>query len=144
MSAWFCSGPPRPKRKLPTQYAIQLSMIVVITSCAPTVAFRKPATAAMPAPASIASAIARKTCGPLAMPAHDEPTHTETIAPVMYWPWPPMLKRPQRNANATARPVQMSVVVRISVCVRLKAASAFVSVFHQKKTWWCVNGMSMW
>ena len=42
-STLFCSGPPRPNRKLPVQYAIQLSMIVVITSCAPTVAFRKPA-----------------------------------------------------------------------------------------------------
>ena len=71
------------------------------------------------APASIASAIARKTCRPCAMPAHDEPTQTETIAPVMYWPWPPMLKRPQRNANATASPVQISVVVRISVCVQV-------------------------
>ena len=40
----------------------------------------------------------------------------------MYWPWPPMLKRPQRNANATARPVRMSVVVRISVCWRFSAA----------------------
>ena len=58
------------------------------------------------------------------MPAHDEPTQTETIAPVMYWPCPPMLKSPQRNANATASPVQISVVVRISVCVRLYDASA--------------------
>jgi len=53
------------------------------------------------------------------MPAHEEPTHTATIAPVMYWPCPPMLKRPQRNANDTASPVRISVVVSSSVCDRL-------------------------
>ena len=41
---------------------------------------------------------------------------------MMYWPWPPMLNRPQRNANATARPVRISGVVWISVCWRLSAA----------------------
>ena len=109
-------------------------MIVVITSCAPTVAFSRPATAAIAAPATHARRIARKTCSPFAIPAHDEPTHTATIAPVMYWPWPPMLNRPQRNANDTARPVRMSVVVSSSVCVRLNGASAFAFVSHQKKT----------
>ena len=39
-----------------------------------------------------------------------------------YWPWPPMLNIPQRNANATARPQRISVVVCRSVCVRLYAA----------------------
>ena len=38
-----------------------------------------------------------------------------------YWPWPPMLNMPQRNANATASPVRISVVVCSSVCVRLYA-----------------------
>jgi len=38
-----CSGPPWPKRYDPTQIEIQLSMIVEITSCAPTVALRIPA-----------------------------------------------------------------------------------------------------
>ena len=56
------------------------------------------------------------------MPAKDEPIQTATMAPTMYWPWPPMLKRPQRKANATARPVRISVVVSISVCWRLAAA----------------------
>ncbi len=46
----------------PTQSAIQLSMIVVITSCAPTVAFRKPAIPAHAAPQSIAASTARSTC----------------------------------------------------------------------------------
>ena len=41
---------------------------------------------------------------------------------MMYWPWPPMLNRPQRNANATARPVRISGVVTISVCCRFSAA----------------------
>ncbi len=39
----FWSGPCWPNSHSPTQIAIQLSMIVVITSCAPTVAFRIPA-----------------------------------------------------------------------------------------------------
>ena len=39
----FCSGPPWPKRYDAVQIAIQLSMIVEITSCAPTVAFSRPA-----------------------------------------------------------------------------------------------------
>ena len=37
----------------------------------------------------------------------------------MYWPWPPMLNRPQRKANATARPVRISGVAIRSVCWRL-------------------------
>ena len=61
------------------------------------------------------------------MLSNDEPTQTAMIAPARYWPWPPMLNRPQRNANATASPTRISVVVRISVCWRLKAASEPVS-----------------
>jgi hypothetical protein len=38
-----------------------------------------------------------------------------------------MLKSPQRKANATASPVRISVVVRISVCWRLIAAIATAS-----------------
>ena len=52
----FWSGPPAPKNHSPTQIAIQLSMIVVITSWAPTVAFRKPAIPAQAAPARVAAA----------------------------------------------------------------------------------------
>jgi hypothetical protein len=40
-----------------------------------------------------------------------------------YWPLPPMLNRPQRNANATASPTRISVVVRMSVCWRFSAAA---------------------
>ena len=59
----FWSGPPSPTRYVPTQIAIQLSMIVVITSWAPTVAFRKPAIPAQIAPASVAATIPISTCG---------------------------------------------------------------------------------
>src|SRR5947208_469261 len=99
-----CSGPPKPTRSLPTQYAIQLSMIVVITSCAPTVALRKPAIAAQQAPASAARTIASRTCHTCGAPGSAAPTQFATIRPIRYWPWPPMLKSPQRKAKATARP----------------------------------------
>ena len=56
------------------------------------------------------------------MLSKDTPTHSARIEPMMYWPWPPMLNRPQRNANATARPVRISGVVWISVCCRFSAA----------------------
>jgi hypothetical protein len=55
-----------------------------------------------------------------------------------------MLKRPQRNANATASPVRISGVVVSSVCVRLYAAVWFVLVSHQNQIWWFVKGRSMW
>ena len=73
----FWSGPPWPKAQLPIQYAIQLSMIVVITSWAPTVAFRKPAIPAQAAPASAARAIATTMCSLPPRPAHEEPTQTD-------------------------------------------------------------------
>ena len=78
--ASFWSGPPSPNAYVPIQYAIQLSMIVVITSCAPTVALRKPAMPAHSAPASIASTIASSACGSPGRSTHTEPTHTDTIA----------------------------------------------------------------
>ena len=120
--ASFWSGPPSPNRYVPTQYAIQLSMIVVITSCAPTVAFRMPAIPAQSAPASMANTIARNACGMPGMSAQVVPTQTAVIAPIVYWPWPPMLNMPQRNANATASPVRISGVVTSSVCWRLNSA----------------------
>jgi hypothetical protein len=56
--AGFCSGPPSPNSQEPIQMAIQLSMIVEITSCAPTAALRKPAMPAQTAPPSVAAATA--------------------------------------------------------------------------------------
>ena len=61
--AAFWSGPPSPNSHAPTQIAIQLSMIVEITSWAPTVALRKPAIPAQSAPASVAAPIASRMCG---------------------------------------------------------------------------------
>ena len=140
----FCSAPPCPNAQLPIQYAIQLSMIVVITSCAPVVALRKPAIAAHNAPAAAATTTVSNTCGRCDMCGKLVPIQRPVMMPIRYWPWPPMLNSPQRNANATARPVRISVVVRISVCWRLYAELLTIDVFHQKNTWWFVNGMSMW
>ena len=67
------------------------------------------------------------------MSANDEPIQTASTAPTMYWPWPPMLNRPQRNANATARPVRIRVVVRIRVCCMLSAARLRSSPVTQGK-----------
>ena len=64
---------------------------------------------------------ASRMCGSGLMPAKSTPSQFATIRPTMYWPWPPMLNIPQRKANATARPVRMSVVVCSSVCERLYA-----------------------
>ena len=44
------------------------------------------------------------------------------MRPTQYWPWPPMLNIPQRNANATASAVRISGVVMMSVCWRSSAA----------------------
>ena len=111
-------------------------MIVEITSWAPTVAFSKPAIPAQKAPAATAATIASTTCRRAGMSANDEPTHTAAIEPMMYWPLPPMLKRPARKANATARPVRISGVVMISVCWRLSAAIVRSSpVVHGNSHW---------
>ena len=68
---------------------------------------------------------------------------TATIEPARYWPWPPMLKRPQRNANATARPDEHERVQRSSVCWRFAAADdAMSSVFQGNQTWALVNGQA--
>ena len=117
----FCSGPPSPKSHSPTQIAIQLSMIVVITSCAPTVAFIRPAIPAQSAPASVAAKMHSRMCGSGLMLAKSWPSQFATYSPTKYWPWPPMLNMPQRKAKATASPQRISVVVCSSVCERLYA-----------------------
>ena len=127
-SVSFWSGPPSPKRKTPIQIAIQLSMIVEITSCAPTVALRKPAIPAQTAPTRAPATMAARTCTKPGSPGSSEPIQTAMIAPARYWPWPPMLNMPQRNANPTARPVSTSGTKLISVCCRLKAAVDVVDV----------------
>jgi hypothetical protein len=60
---------------------------------------------------------------------------TEAIDPARYWPCPPMLKRPQRKAKATARPTRTRAVQRSSVCSRFAAdCDARSSVFHGNQT----------
>ena len=57
----------------------------------------------------------------------------------MYWPWPPMLNMPQRNAKATASAVRMIGVVKSSVCCRFVAATELVS--HGNHMWLVANGI---
>ena len=139
MSFW--SGPPSPNRKTPIQIAIQLSMIVEITSCVPTVAFRKPAIPAQTAPMSAPATIAKRTWTNPGRPGSSEPIQTAMIAPPRYWPWPPMLNMPQRNAKPTASPVSTSGTKLISVCCRLNAAvDSMSSTFQGNHTCASVNG----
>mgnify|MGYP003694283963 CR=1 FL=1 len=58
--------------------AIQLSMIVVITSWAPVVAFRKPAIPAQIAPAAAAPTTASRMCGGLVMLTKEMPIQLAT------------------------------------------------------------------
>src|SRR6476469_1634258 len=133
------SGPPWPKRYAPTQIAIQLSMIVEITSCAPTVALRMPAMPAHAAPASVPTTRQSITWTNGFMPRNDDPIQTEKIEPARYWPWPPMLNMPQRNANATASAVRMIGVVTSRVCCRFAAAVDDVS--QGNHIWAVENGI---
>ena len=127
-SAALCSGPPWPKRYEPTQIAIQLSMIVEITSCAPTVAFRMPGDARVDGAGERADDQAEhRRAGTGSCSRTTSRARPRSIVPTRYWPWPPMLNMPQRKANATARPVRMIGVVRSSVCCRFCAAIDAVS-----------------
>src|SRR4029079_11076939 len=99
--------PPRLNRYEPTQIAIQLSMIVVITSLVPANAFSAPAIAAHAAPAAHAPASAKTMWTKPAIPLTEVPIQTATNEPTRYWPWPPMLNRAQRHANATASPTRL-------------------------------------
>jgi hypothetical protein len=128
-----CSGPLRLNAHTPTQSAIQLSMIVEITSLVPAIAFNAPAMPAHSAPAAQPPRIASTMCRKPGMSANEEPIHTAASEPMMNCPWPPMLNSPQRNANATASPVRISGVVLTSVCCRLsEAAMRSSSLVHGK------------
>ena len=76
VSVSLCSGPPRPNRNTPTHSAIQLSMIVEITSWAPETAFSRPAIAPHAAPATQAATMANSTCNSAGIDENDEPTQT--------------------------------------------------------------------
>ena len=105
------NGPPTPKRYEPTQMTIQFSMIVVITSCAPTVALQEPGDARERGAGEhrredrrrMSRTPGRSTCSGICVA-----TRTAAIEPARYWPCPPMLKSPQRKAKATASPVSTS------------------------------------
>ncbi len=76
--------------------AIQFSMMVEITSWAPTAAFIAPAIAPQKAPNSAAASSARVTCSGLLIEAKWVPTMIAPTMPTTYWPWPPMLNMPHR------------------------------------------------
>jgi hypothetical protein len=114
----------------------------VITSCAPTAALRKPAIPAQTAPISAPATTAARMCTIPGRLGSSEPIQTAVIAPARYWPLPPMLNMPQRNAKATAKPQSTSGTQMISVCCRFSAASDSKSfVCHGKGTWASVNGI---
>jgi hypothetical protein len=64
-------------------------MIVVITSWAPTVAFRKPAIAPRTRPRARRDVASRDVAGCALVENASRYVHA-TLAPIRYWPWPPM------------------------------------------------------
>ncbi len=89
---------------------MKLSMMVVITSWAPKRALSTPAAAPQAAPVPKAVATQSGTSSQAGRPAPAIPTQAVAKVAAISWPSAPMLKRPQRKARATARPVQMSGV----------------------------------
>ena len=87
-----------------------LSMIVVITSCAPVRALSSPAIPPNIAPPIAPAATASGTCNQPG-PSNAKPTHNEVIPPANIWPVAPMLNNPPLNAIDTARPLSRSGVV---------------------------------
>ena len=75
--------------------------------------------AAQAAPASVARPMPIRMCAGRDMFTNETPTQLAANKPTRYWPLPPMLNMPQRNANATASPVRISVVVCRSVWLKL-------------------------
>ena len=63
-------------------------------------------------------------CSGRESPSRCDPTKSAAMNPTQYWPWPPMLKSPQRKANATASAVRISGAMRMSVCWRSFAAAS--------------------
>ena len=80
------SGLPRLKTHTPIQIAIQLSMIVEITSFVPANAFSAPAIPPHTAPPAIPPRIASRMCRKPGMPSNDEPIQTAKIEPMINWP----------------------------------------------------------
>ena len=98
--------------QLSSASTMKLSMIVVITSCAPHFARSAPGTNPTAPPAHIAAIVQSGTATSADVPAGSaSPTSAAASPPAASCPSAPMLNRPARSPTATARPVQMSVVV---------------------------------
>src|SRR5690242_3825804 len=89
-------------------------MIVVITSCAPVRALRNPTMPPQSAPPARPASRATSTWSPGGR-SQVKPTYPAKIAPMISWPWAPMLNSPARKASVTPRPAQMSGAERLSV-----------------------------
>ena len=108
-----------------TRYtAMLLSMIVVMTSCAPVRALRKPAIPAHRPPATAAASIATSRCSTGGRSRWNA-TQPAPTAPRMICPWAPMLNRPARNPMPRPRPARISGtdVVMVSVSGLIDAAN---------------------
>ncbi len=113
------SATKRPRRPRPTTSAeaTKFSMMVVMTSCAPVLALSAPATAPRSAPAAAAASPAARTASGAGVAAGSEaPMTPQASDATAICPSPPMLKRPPRNATATASPVKTSGVARKTTC----------------------------
>src|SRR2546426_1686247 len=91
--------------------AIQLSRIVLITSCTPRRTFNQPASNPHPAPATAAPSRLRA----IAPGTSRCPITAAARAPQMSWPSAPMLNRPTVNATATESPVSTRMADLIAV-----------------------------
>ena len=90
-------------------------MIVVTTSCAPTVAFNTPGMPAHTAPAAMppSSTMGRRIGEGRVL--NLMPMAAQAIDPASSWPSAPMLNRPARNGKATATPVVISGMTKTIV-----------------------------
>ena len=92
-------------------------MIVVITSCAPVCALSTPAIPPQIAPPIMPATNATSRCRPEGSD-QPKPTYPAKRAPMMSWPWAPMLNRPARKARETPSPAQISGAARSTVMLR--------------------------
>ena len=95
--------------------AIRLSMIVVMTSCAPVAALSQPGIAAQAAPASTPARSASGRCMKIGSPWMENPTATAAMPPAIIWPSAPMLKSPARKPSATPRAASVTGAAAVSV-----------------------------
>ena len=99
-------------------------MMVVITSCAPVRALRKPGMKPHSAPVSVPIATASISSSGLGTSRKASTATVAPMAPMMNWPSTPMLKTPLRKEIATASPVKMSGADATSVSVIGRIAPA--------------------